>query len=163
MVLICLKIDKILNFKWESIIFLLYIVAFLLCLGCITSSLSCFTAFFTAFVKPDPTSLDENEQPEELPRPSNLLLELKSFIVLIEVYAFYAMNGLTVAAIVSLYKFLNQSSTELPTVPRNLEVGIYMCGYLAILILLTLAVFKPLHHYILNAFYTEPSSANPDE
>lgn len=107
-ILIFLKIDNILGFKWESIVFILYLLAFVSCIGCITSSLSCFTAVFTVCVKPDPTSMGENEKPEELPRP-----------VSIEIYLFYAINGFTVAVILTIFYFLKQTS-ETEVVKKNM-------------------------------------------
>jgi len=106
-ILIFLKIDNILVFKWESIVFILYLLAFVSCIGCITASLSCFTAIFTLCVKPDPTSIGENEKPEELPRPGKQIYTSHfTYIVSIEIYLFYAINGFTVAVILTIYNFL---------------------------------------------------------
>jgi hypothetical protein len=134
------------------------------CIGCITSSLSCFTAIFTVCVKPDPTSLGENDKPEELPRPGKELTILISLfsIVPIEIYLFYAINGFTVAVILTIFNFLKQTSdTEI--VKKNLEVGIYMFGYLGLLILLTLLLYKELQSHLLSTFYIAQAESETAE
>jgi hypothetical protein len=133
------------------------------CIGCITSSLSCFTAIFTICVKPDPTSLGENDKPEELPRPGKLVTILISlYIVPIEIYLFYAINGFTVAVILTIFNFLKQTSdTEI--VKKNLEVGIYMFGYLGLLILLTLLLYKELQQHLLSTIYIAQAESEKAE
>lgn len=73
----------------------------------------------------------------------------------IEFYSFYAMNGFTIAVILSLYKFLKQVD-EKTVKKKNLEVGIYVFGYLVFLLLLTFFMYKRLHLYLLINFYLEP-------
>lgn len=52
--------------------------------------------------------MGENEKPEELPRP-----------VSIEIYLFYAINGFTVAVILTIFYFLKQTS-ETEVVKKNM-------------------------------------------
>jgi hypothetical protein len=62
--------------------------------------------------------MGENEKPEELPRPGKNILNIL-FIVSIEIYLFYAINGFTVAVILTIFYFLKQTS-ETEIVKKNM-------------------------------------------
>ena len=104
--------------------------------------------------------MGENEKPEELPRPGKNILNI-TYIVSIEIYLFYAINGFTVAVILTIFYFLKQTS-DTEVVRKNLQVGIYMFSYLGLLILLTLLLFKELHKHLLTSFYEVTPPQSPD-
>jgi hypothetical protein len=71
------------------------------------------------------------------------------------------INGLTLTFIFSLVNFIKQIKNE--KLRTNLNVGIYLAGYLALLLFVTFVLYRDLHAYLLSALRKSEEEKNKVE